>query len=104
MSTQGIMRDFEQMTRQKSEPDLFLGAGITCGPAMVGNFGNGDMVSFTAIGSTVNLAARVQGIAKNNQIYVTKRVAEVLEDSMYESKGFQRFKNVNKPVEIFEIK
>lgn len=102
-AAQAILRDFIQMTTQKHEPNLFLGAAITKGPAIVGMFGNGEYVSFTAIGSTVNLAARVQTKADNNNLLVTKEVTDYLPEHNYVSKGKHAFKNVTKKVEVFEV-
>lgn len=99
----GIVRDFASMTKQKHQPDLYIGIGLNMGPALVGNFGNGDYVSFTAIGSTVNVAARVESAARNNQVLITKKVAENIRRSTYASRGRQQFKNVSRPVEVFEI-
>jgi class 3 adenylate cyclase len=91
------------MTTQKHQPSLFLGAGITKGPAMLGMFGNGEFVNFTAIGSIVNLAARIQGKSDDNNLLVTKDVVDYLPSGSYKSKGRHSFKNVSKRVEVFEV-
>ena len=44
---------------QRSTP-LEIGVGIATGPAMVGNIGHRNRLAFTAIGDTVNLAARLE--------------------------------------------
>jgi adenylate cyclase len=102
-AAKGILRDFVQMTTQKHQPSLFLGAGITKGPAMLGMFGNGEFVNFTAIGSIVNLAARIQGKSDDNNLLVTKDVVDYLPSGSYKSKGRHSFKNVSKRVEVFEV-
>lgn len=102
-AAQAILRDFKAMTNQKAEPNLFLGVGVSQGPAMVGTFGNGDYINFTAIGPTVNLAARVQACAKNNNIYVTKEVTSFLDDEEYISRGRFELKNIPKRVPLYEV-
>ncbi|MCA9379086.1 adenylate/guanylate cyclase domain-containing protein [Candidatus Dojkabacteria bacterium] len=102
-AAKAILKDFKDMTMQKDEPSLFLGVGLSQGPAMIGTFGNGEFVNFTAIGHTVNLAARVQGCVHNNSVYMTKEVSNFLEKGQYHSKGKFDLKNVNKKVELFEL-
>lgn len=45
-----------------------LGIGIATGDAVVGNFGAADRMEYTAIGSPVNLAARLEKLAGPGQI------------------------------------
>jgi adenylate cyclase len=44
--------------------------GINTGPAVVGNVGTADQRSFTAIGDTTNLAARLQAYAEAGQVVI----------------------------------
>jgi adenylate cyclase len=103
-AAQAILRDFKDMTYQKDEPTLFLGVGIAYGPAIVGTFGNGEFVNFTAIGHTVNLAARIQGCVTNNSIYVTKEVTDCLKPGDYKLRGKYALKNVQKRIDLYEVK
>lgn len=50
---------------------LEMGVGINTGPAVVGAIGAKSRLDYTAIGSTVNLAARLCGIAQTGQVLVT---------------------------------
>jgi len=43
---------------------------VNTGPAVVGNVGADDQRSFTVIGDTINLAARLQAQARAGQIVV----------------------------------
>ena len=43
---------------------LRIGIGIHCGPAIVGEMGYGSVVSFTAVGDTVNTASRLETMTK----------------------------------------
>lgn len=46
-------------------PESFdVGIGIDAGPVVVGEVGSPQRVEWTAIGSTVNRAARLQGLAR----------------------------------------
>src|SRR5947209_16877481 len=59
-------------------PWLRLGAGVNAGPAFVGNVGASGVVDFTALGDTVNVAARLQGTAAAGEVVVAAGVDEGL--------------------------
>lgn len=62
--------------RSGKENWLALGIGLAHGPAYVGNIGTGDVKDFTALGDTVNIAARLQAAARAGQIVMTESVYE----------------------------
>lgn len=57
-----------------------FGIGVNCGNAVVGNIGCAFRMDYTAIGDTVNTAARLESNAKRGQILISKEVYEAVKD------------------------
>ena len=55
-----------------------FGIGIHAGPAIIGNIGSPERLDYSAIGSTVNLAARLCGQAEAMSIAVSKTVRDAV--------------------------
>lgn len=67
-------RLLSEIDRQRAENVLPVGVGIHIGAASVGNVGQGETKTFTAIGDVVNTAARLQSSALAGQIIVSEEV------------------------------
>ena len=77
---------FNQYLQRTYQESFQIGIGIHYGPVVVGNLGHPDQNSFTAIGDTVNVAARVESATKNLcDILVSHTVYEVLDQDHWES-------------------
>jgi adenylate cyclase len=59
---------------QRGLPALRTRFGVNTGEAIIGNVGSSDRMSYTAIGATVNMASRLEGLNKQygTQILVTE--------------------------------
>ena len=68
--------------------ELNVGVGVHYGPAVVGNMGAERHMDYTAIGDTVNTAARLEANAPKGTVYISRSVADALGDGIaYTSLG-----------------
>lgn len=67
----------EQLARAYGHTVSF-GVGIHVGPAVVGNIGASMRMDYTAIGDTVNTAARLEANAPAGTVYISRAVEEAL--------------------------
>lgn len=58
--------------------ELNVGVGVHFGPAVVGNMGADKHMDYTAIGDTVNTAARLEANAPKGTVYISRAVADEL--------------------------
>ena len=85
--------------------DLDLGIGIAHGYATLGAFGFEGRWDYSAIGSVVNLAARLCGEARQGQILIDRRTCAALGDAGdIESVGPMSLKGYVQPVPVFLLK
>jgi class 3 adenylate cyclase len=90
--------------KRQSGDDLGFGVGIAYGYATLGRIGFKGRFDYTAIGSVVNLAARLCETALANQILVDSKVHAQIEGHVpTEPLGEFQPKGFNKPVQVFNI-
>ena len=56
--------------------------GISTGFCTVGNFGSDQRLDYTALGSPVNLAARLQGLSPKNEILIEESTLQLVKSSV----------------------
>ncbi|MGN0140795.1 MAG: CHASE2 domain-containing protein [Roseburia sp.] len=70
----------EEKCLERFGKSVAFGIGINCGNAVVGNIGCDFRMDYTAIGDTVNTAARLESNAKRGQILISADVYEAVKD------------------------
>ena len=75
----GAKRVSDELKEEIGE-ELRVGVGVNYGPAVVGNMGAEKHMDYTAIGDTVNTAARLEANAPGGMIYISRVVADALGD------------------------
>lgn len=76
MGADAIAEKFEK----RFGKSVAFGIGVNCGNAVVGNIGCDFRMDYTAIGDTVNTAARLESNAKRGQILISGEVYEAVKD------------------------
>ncbi len=84
--------------------NFITGIGISSGEVVVGNVGSPQHMDYTAIGDKVNVASRLQSIAKGEQILVSRNIYEVTKH-LFEFKeiGSVQVKGKKEAIEVFEV-
>ena len=81
-----------------------FGIGVNCGNAVVGNIGCDFRMDYTAIGDTVNTAARLESNAKRGQILISESVYEAVKERVEVTPiGEIPLKGKNKGVFIYQL-
>lgn len=85
-------------------PEFAVGFGITVGEVTAGFIGSEKVLSYTAIGDTVNLASRLCANAQSDEILINRDVAKLLGDALkLEALPPLPVKGKAEPVKVFRV-
>jgi adenylate cyclase len=98
------LKDFNAGMQEPDFEPLAIGLGLHTGPAIVGSIGSPKRMEFTAIGSTVNVAARVESLTKSlgQPLLITQATRDALAElpPLLELPA-QQVKGVDQPLKVF---
>ena len=81
-----------------------FGVGVNCGPAVVGNIGCDFRMDYTAIGDTVNTAARLEANAPKCKVYISQEVYNRVQERItVEEVGEIPLKGKSKGVFVYSV-
>ena len=94
----------EQQFVERYGKHVGFGVGVNCGPAVVGNIGCDFRMDYTAIGDTVNTAARLEANAPRSKVYISDAVYEQVKDRItVEEVGEIPLKGKSKGVFVYSV-
>ena len=104
LAIRNSMNAYSQEVKSSLGVNFQMREGLNTGPVVVGTIGDDLRVDYTAVGSTVNLAARMESAAKPGTVLVSsntyKRTSEYFK---YRSLGKVKIKGKEKPIDIYEL-
>jgi adenylate cyclase len=90
----------------KDAQQMGIRIGLNCGPAKVGFMGTDALASYTMMGDTVNLAARLEAAGKDygTDILISEMINNKISDEMFtRDLDLVRVKGKTEPVKLFEL-
>jgi class 3 adenylate cyclase/tetratricopeptide (TPR) repeat protein len=94
----------EKIETERKIPSIKMRIGIHTGPVVVGTLGNDLRVEFKAVGDTVNLASRMEGLAEPGTTYVTEETFKLTEGFFrFEALGEKQVKGKEEPVKVYRV-
>jgi class 3 adenylate cyclase len=90
--------------QRKGIDPIRMRIGVHTGPVVVGTLGNNLRVEFKAVGDTVNLASRMEGLAEPGATYVTKDTFKLTQGLFqFESIGEKAIKGKESAVPVYKL-
>jgi adenylate cyclase len=101
------VREMQRQWRAQGKPQLDIGIGLNSGVASVGNMGSVLRYGYTALGDTVNLSSRLEGLNKDYGTHIivneTTYTATQQAKFVYRELDLIRVKGKTQPVMIYEL-
>ncbi len=88
----------------EGKASLDIGVGINVGAVSYGNIGSPGRLDFTVLGSTVNVASRIEGLTKviGDRVLATAGVADAAPE-LFVDRGLHQVRGLDDPVPMFGL-
>ena len=98
-------KEIDNILYEKNGLRLKIGIGISTGKVFSGILGSLRIKEFTSIGMPVNIAARLQGMAKGGEILISESTFQQLSGEIeVETLPSAIVKGINEPITVYRVK
>ena len=101
---QNAMAQVNAEQKRLKLPELAMGIGLNTGEVVVGNIGSEERAKYSAIGSPINTAYRVESCTVGGQILISPSTYEKVK-SLVQIRGTMevQFKGIDQPVTLYDV-
>ncbi len=104
LALQRALEKYGERIREEFGIDFRMRVGLNSGVVVVGSVGNDLKMDYTAIGDTVNLASRIENVAKAGTVLVSENTHRLARDYFhFSSLGKAQVKGKEKSVDVYEL-
>jgi class 3 adenylate cyclase/tetratricopeptide (TPR) repeat protein len=104
LSIQKALVEYGEKVKAESGFDFKMRMGLNSGPVVVGSIGDDLRMDYTAIGDTINLAARVQQGARAGEIWISQDTRNLVQGFFQEEfVGETELKGKVQPQKLFRV-
>jgi len=99
-----MQSQFAKASKQGNHLLAAVGIGINSGLAVAGNIGSQSKMEYTVIGDSVNIASRLNGLAKGGEIIISDQTYAIVKDMIVaEEQSPQVIKGIARPVVTYRV-
>lgn len=104
LDMQKAVEDLSSLTRAQLGAPLQIRVGLHSGPVVAGIIGTQQRAAYTAIGEAVNLAARLESVARPGHVLVSPRIYRQTQSIFkFQAMGMVQVKGIPQPVGVYEV-
>ena len=104
LEMQQTIKEVNALNKSQGLPELSMGIGINTGYSVVGNIGSEKRMQYSAIGSPVNLASRIQDLTIGGQVLISEATRQEAGDSLQLHGNLRvKVKGIASPITIYDV-